>query len=110
MTPRLIVDDSTGADPEFAAELAGALRADGFDVELRKPNPGAFFDTSVHFVADGIAVRVFDEIGRSTLDRLAHVIRGSERKRPQRKRFRAVPVFRHETSWALRFVDIFDDL
>jgi hypothetical protein len=106
--PKLIVDDTSGADPAFAAELAGTLRAEGFDVELRKPNPGAFFDTSVHFVADGVAVRVFDELDRATLDRVVHGIQESERRRPQRKRFRAVPVYRAETSRAIRFVDIFD--
>lgn len=105
---QLIVDNSNGSDAGFAAALAEGLRADGFEVELRAPRPAAIYDTGVHFVAEGVGVRVPDGVDRLTLDRVAAVIRIAVRARPERKRYRAVPIYRRETSQALRWVDIFD--
>ena len=108
-SPPLIVDNSSGADSAFAKHLQTQLEAEGFAVTLREPRPGAHFDTSVHFVADGVAVRVAEDVDRATLARIAGVVRASERARPQRKRFRAVPIYRRETSRVIAWVDIFDE-
>ncbi len=105
---RLVVDNRDGADPVFAAELTRALRGEGFEVEVREPNPGTMFDTTVHAVYSGVAVRAMDDLDRRTLDRVAQVIRESERRLPQRRRFRAVPIHRGEDGRALRWVDIFE--
>jgi len=105
---RVIVDNSRGADAAFAAGLEAALRSAGFDVELRPPAPSALFDTSVHFVVEGVAVRVPGELRRPELETIARAVRDAESRRSERRRYRAVPVYLGETSRVLEWVDIFD--
>ncbi|MGB0098604.1 MAG: hypothetical protein WBP81_39445 [Solirubrobacteraceae bacterium] len=61
---RVVVDNSKGAEAQFAANLRAALSAAGFEVEVREPSPQALYDTTVHFVVEGVSVRVPDELGR----------------------------------------------
>ena len=58
---RLLIDNSNGADARFASDLQAALTAAGFEVELREPSPRALYDTSVHFVVEGVAIRLQDD-------------------------------------------------
>ena len=103
---QIVVDNSQGADATFASELAGALRAAGYDVELRPPSPRALFDTSVHFVVEGVAVRVPADCGRQQLRAVERAIRDAESHRTQRRRYRAVPIYAGETQRVLEWVDI----
>jgi hypothetical protein len=105
---RLVVDNSNGSDPAFAADLARDLEGHGFEVELRRPRPGAMFDTAVHVVDEGVAVRVMDEADSAELAQVAAVTRSSESRRTGRKRYRSVPIYRGETRRVLRWVDVFD--
>jgi hypothetical protein len=105
---RVVVDNSKGSDPEFASDLRAGFDAAGFDVELRHPAPQALYDTTVHFVVEGVVVRVKDDVTRHELARLAEVVRDAEgRRRSARRRFRAVPIYRGETSEVLAWVDVF---
>jgi hypothetical protein len=106
--PRLVVDNSNGSDPAFAADLARDLEAHGFEVELRGPRPGAMFDTAVHVVDAGVAVRVMDDADGPQLAQVVAVTRDSEGRRTGRKRYRSVPIYRGETRRVLRWVDVFD--
>jgi hypothetical protein len=105
---RLIVDNSNGSDPAFAAELARDLEGHGFEVELRQPNPDARFDTLVHIVDEGVSVRVMDDADSADLAQVVQVTRDSESRRTGRKRYRSVPIYRGETRRVLRWVDVFD--
>jgi hypothetical protein len=105
----IVVDNTSGADPVFAATLAGALQARGFQVEVREPSPNALFDTAVHMVAEGIALRVTGAIPRPALDDVAAVVRESLRtRRSERQRVRSVPIYMGDTPRVLRWVDIFE--
>lgn len=104
-----MVDNSKGADAEFASSLEASLRGSGFDVELRRPSPSAFYDTSIHFVVEGVAIRVLDEPEPPKLAAIARAVREAESsRRSERRRARAVPVYRGETSHVLTWVDVFD--
>jgi|SRR5690242_4275436 hypothetical protein len=105
---RLIVDNSNGSDPGFAAELARDLEGHGFEVELRQPRPEAKFDTLVHIVDEGVSVRVMDDPDSTELAQVVQVTRDSESRRTGRKRYRSVPIYRGETRRVLRWVDVFD--
>lgn len=59
------MDNSKGAEPEFAAGLRDVLSAAGFEVELREPAPEARYDTRVHLVVEGVAIRVSEGPGRA---------------------------------------------
>jgi hypothetical protein len=54
----IVVDNSAGGDSDFAAHVARLLRARGLEVEVREPDPMAKFDTGVHLLTPGIAIRV----------------------------------------------------
>jgi hypothetical protein len=102
---RVIVDNSTGADHAFAARIAQELRADGFEAEVRDPDPDARFDTAIR-VTSGVAVRLCDAPDQATLARVAAAIRRSEEQRTiTRRRFRPVPIVQGEGRRALTWVD-----
>lgn len=103
-----MVDNSKGADAQFASQLERALRDAGFDVELRPPSPSALFDTSVHFVVEGVAVRVPADAQAEQLRAVSSAVRDVESQRTARQRFRSVPLYRGETSRVLAWVDVFD--
>lgn len=108
-TRDVVVDNRSGGDPAFAEELARDLRAGGFTVELRGPDPRALYDTFVHMVAEGVAVRVLSPADDATLSTLARIVRESEgRRRSVRRRFRSVPIYGGEGQRVLRWVDLFD--
>ena len=96
------------SEPEFAVDLGAALSAAGFDVELREPLPQARYDTSIHLVVEGVAIRVSERPGRPQISRIAATVRQVEaRRRNERGRYWAVPIYEGETSRVLEWVDIF---
>jgi hypothetical protein len=105
---RVIVDNSKGADAQFVSDLRAALSAADFEVKLREPSPQAMYDTSVHFVGEGVSVRVPEELGRHELEIVAAVVRDAEaRRRTERLRVRAVAIYQGETTRVLAWVDVF---
>jgi hypothetical protein len=103
---RIVVDNSQGGDAGFAADLARILQEAGHEVELRPPSPRALFDTAVHFVVDGVAVRVPVECSRDRLRTVEQAIRDAESHRNAHRRYRAVPIYAGETTRVLAWVDI----
>jgi LytR cell envelope-related transcriptional attenuator len=103
---RIIVDNSQGGDAGFAADVARTLQEAGYEVEVRPPSPRALFDTSVHFVVDGVAVRVPVECGRDQLRTVEQAIQDAESHRSEHRRYRAVPIYAGETARVLEWVDI----
>jgi hypothetical protein len=102
------VDNSNGAEAEFVAGLRAALSAAGFDVEVRDPSPQAIWDTSVHFVIEGVSVRVPSELSSGEIDTVAAAVREAEtHRRSERKRTRAVPIYEGESRRVLVWVDVF---
>ncbi len=79
----------------------------GFDVEVREPSPTALYDTAVHFVVEGVSVRVPEELGWHELQAVAAAVRDAEARRNERRRARAVPIYQGETSRVLAWVDVF---
>ncbi len=105
---RVIVDNSKGAEELFASNLCAALSAAGFEVELREPPPLSLYDTSVHFVVEGLSVRVPPELGRSELAIVAAAVRDAQaRRRSERQRVRAVAIYEGDSSRVLAWVDMF---
>lgn len=104
---QVVVDNSKGADRQFAADLRRGLSEAGFDVEARDPEPQSVFDTTVHFIVEGISVRVPETIGRDDLGTVVAAVRAAQARRGDRQRFRAVAVYRGETNHVLAWVDIF---
>jgi hypothetical protein len=106
---RVIVDNSAGGDRRFADDVAAALRGHGLDVEVRAPGPTAMFDTSVHLISTGIAIRVSERPDRATLTTIVDVIRAALLQRPSlRRRTRSVPVHLGDTARVLEWIDVFD--
>ena len=102
------MDNSKGAEPEFAAGLRDVLSAAGFEVELREPAPEARYDTRVHLVVEGVAIRVSKGPGRSEVSTTAAAVRQAEwRRRNVRGRYREVPIYEGETHHVLQWVDVF---
>jgi hypothetical protein len=105
---RIVIDNSNGADAQFASDLQAALSAAGFEVELREPSPRALYDTSVHFVVDGVAIRLQDDPRELDLAAIAKTVRETEARRPSgHRRFRDVPIYRGDSSRVLTWVDAF---
>jgi hypothetical protein len=105
----VIVDNSAGGDARFADDVAAALRAHGLDVDVRVPGPTAMFDTAVHLISTGIAIRVSDRPDRATLTTIEDVIRTALLQRPSlRRRTRSVPVHLGDTARVLEWIDVFD--
>jgi hypothetical protein len=106
---QVIVDNSAGGDGRFADDVAVALRAHGLDVEIRAPGPTAMFDTAVHLVSTGLAIRVSERPDRPTLAAIEDVVRTALLHRPSlRRRTRSVPVHLGETARVLEWIDVFD--
>jgi hypothetical protein len=106
---RILIDNSIGADAQFASDLQVALTAAGFEVELREPSPRALYDTSVHFVVEGVVIRLQDDPGQLDLAAIAKTVRETEARRPsEHRRFRDVPIYAGESSRVLTWVDVFD--
>jgi hypothetical protein len=104
-----VVDNSAGGDRDFAAEVARLLAARGFEVTTRAPDPSAMFDTAVHLVSPGLAIRVSHRPERATLDAIEHDVRAALLHRPsERRRTRSVPIHLAETARVLEWIDIFD--
>ena len=105
---RVIVDNSKGAEAQFVSNLGATLSAVGCEVELREPSPQAMYDTAVHFVVEGVSVRVPEELGRHELGIVAAAVRDAEaHRRTERQRVRAVAIYQGETSRVLAWVDVF---
>ena len=105
----MIVDNSAGGDARFADDVAAALRAHGLDGEVRVPGPTAMFDTAVHLISTGIAIRVSERPDRATLTTIKDVIRTALLERPSlRRRTRSVPVHLGDTARVLEWIDVFD--
>ena len=103
-----MLDNSKGADAQFVSELHKALSAAGFLVDVREPSPEAIYDTTVHFVVEGVSIRVPEDVGRDELQIVAAAVRDAEeRRRAERKRVRAVAIYEGETSRVLAWVDVF---
>jgi hypothetical protein len=103
-----VVDNRQGADARFASEIRRNLVAAGFEVEMRPPSSNALFDTSVHFVVEGVSVRVPDELSPEQLRAVERAVRAAESHRSERQRYRAVPIYLGDTSRVLAWVDVFE--
>ena len=105
---RIVVDNRKGADVRFAAALHETLSAAGFEVVARKPSRQTLYDTTVHFVVEGVSVRVPAEISRRELAIVAGAVRDAEAQRcGERQRSRDVAIYQGETSRVLAWVDVF---
>ncbi|MFP5380406.1 MAG: hypothetical protein ACLGHP_11810 [Vicinamibacteria bacterium] len=106
---RLVVDNSTGGDEQLAASVADGLRARGYAVEVRDPEPASMFDTAVHLVSTGIVLRVDERPARSELGDIREVVRGALLGHPSlRRRTRAVPLALGAGGQVLTWIDVFD--
>jgi hypothetical protein len=105
---QVIVDGSTGGEVDFANEVARGLRERGLEVEVRQPEPTSMFDTGVHLVAAGLAIRVPERPDAPTLATIEDVVRGAlMRRQSLRRRTRTVPVYLGESARALVWIDVF---
>ena len=103
------MDNSAGGDADFAAEVGRLLRARGFTVEMRAPSRKVLFDTSVHLVTAGLAIRVPEKPDRATLRAIEQDVRAALLHRPSvRRRTRSVPVHLGDTPRVLEWIDVFD--
>ena len=109
MPTEIVVDNTAGGDADFAAEVSRLLRARGFAVELRKPSRSAMFDTAVHQVTAGLAIRVPSRPDRDVLAAIESDVRAALLHRPsERRRTRSVPVHLGDTPRVLEWIDVFD--
>ncbi len=105
----LVVDNSTGGDPQLAASMTLGLRARGYAVELRAPEPASMYDTSVHLVSSGIVLRADERPPREEIGAIAAVVREALTSHPSvRRRTRAVPLTVGTGSQVLTWIDAFD--
>jgi hypothetical protein len=105
---RLVVDNSTGGDAQLAANVADGLRACGFDVALREPEPESMFDTAVHLVSTGIVLRVDERPPAAELGEISEVVRSALMRHPSpRRRTRAVPLALGASGQVLTWIDVF---
>ena len=103
------MDNSAGGDPDFAAEVARLLSGRGLTVEVRSAPREVRFDTGVHLVSAGIAIRVSRRPDRSLLSAIEEDVRAALLHRPsERRRTRSVPVHLADTARVLEWIDIFD--
>ena len=104
----VIVDGSAGGEADFADEVARGLRDRGLEVELRPPNAASMFDTGVHLVAAGLAIRVQERPDRATLEAIEEVVRGElQHHTSLRRRARTVPIHLGESLRVLAWIDVF---
>jgi hypothetical protein len=105
---RIVVDNSAGADSNFAAEVARRLAARGFEVDVVPPDPRTKFDTSVHLLSAGIAVRVPERPDRALLEAIEEDVRQALIRHPSpRRRSRSVPVHLGDSARVLEWIDVF---
>ncbi len=105
----LVVDNSTGGDEQLARSLADRLRARGYAVEIRDPEPERMFDTSVNLVTTGIVVRADERPHRAELSDITEVVRAALTSHPSmRRRTRAVPFTVGAGGRVLTWIDVFD--
>jgi hypothetical protein len=105
---QVIVDGRAGGERDFADVVARGLRDRGLEVEVRPPEPTSMFDTGVHFVAAGLAIRVPERPDRETLTAIEDVVRAALMRRASlRRRTRTVPVYLGESARALVWIDVF---
>ena len=105
----VVVDNSTGGDELLATSVADALRARGYAVELREPEPASMFDTSVHLVSTGIVLRVDERPPRAELGEISEAVRAALLRHPSlRRRTRAVPLAIGAGGQVLTWIDVFD--
>lgn len=103
-----MVDNSKGAEPQFVSSLQAVLAAAGFEVDVRQPAPNALYDTSVHFVVEGVSIRVPDGFPADRLPAVVSAVREAEHRRgSDRRRTRAVPIYQGDTRRVLAWVDVF---
>jgi hypothetical protein len=106
---QIVVDNTAGGDVPFADEVARGLGERGFEVESRRPNPRAKFDTSVNLLKAGLVIRVSERPDRVALDDIRVVVRAALQHRASlRRRTRSVPIHLGETPRVLEWVDVFD--
>jgi hypothetical protein len=106
---QVVVDNSAGGDAAFAAEVAQRLSARGLVVESRAANPRAKFDTGVHLLSTGLAIRVPRTPERTLLAAIEEDVRAALRHRPSdRRRARSVPVHLGEGARVLEWIDLFE--
>ncbi|MDP8910358.1 MAG: hypothetical protein M3N47_14860 [Chloroflexota bacterium] len=102
----VIVDNSAGGDSRFASEVAEGLRASGLFVEVREPAPAAMFDTGIHLVSAGLALRLASRPDPSLLAIIEQVVRAALLDRPSlRRRTRSVPVHLGESARVFTWID-----
>ena len=106
---RVVVDNSAGGDTQLAADVARGLRERDLAVELRESDPAAMFDTAVHPVSAGLAIRLFERPDRSLLLAIEQSVRAALLQRPSlRRRTRSVPVHLGESGRVIEWIDVFD--
>jgi hypothetical protein len=67
------------------------------------------FDSGVHLITAGIAIRVSERPERAVLGAIEEVVRAALLHRPSlRRRTRSVPVRLGETERVLEWIDVFD--
>jgi hypothetical protein len=67
------------------------------------------FDTSVHLISTGLAIRVSERPDRDVLSAIEEVVRTALLHRPSlRRRTRSVPVHLGESVRVLEWIDVFD--
>jgi hypothetical protein len=104
----IVVDNSAGGDADLAAEVAGLLRARGLDVEMRGSSPRAKYDTSVHLLTTGLAIRVPNGTDRAVLTAIEEDVRAALLHRTSlRRRTRTVPVHLGEGARVIAWIDVF---
>jgi hypothetical protein len=104
----VVVDNSAGVDSAFAAEVADRLRQRGVNVRVRDPDPSAMFDTAVHMISAGLAIRVAERPDAELLTAIEDVVREGLVRHPiLRRRAREVPVYLGESARVLAWIDAF---
>jgi L-alanine-DL-glutamate epimerase-like enolase superfamily enzyme len=104
----IVVDGSAGGEAAFTEAVARGLRARGLEVEVRPPKGASMFDTAVHLVSSGIAIRVRERPDRATLDVIEQVVRAELQHRASlRRRTRTVPIHLGESARVLAWIDVF---
>jgi hypothetical protein len=104
----IVVDNSAGADVEFATEVARLLSARGLEVEMRRPNPRTKFESSVNLLSAGIVIRVPGTPDRALLAAIEEDVRAALLHRPSiRRRTRSVPVHVGESPRVIEWIDVF---
>ena len=109
MAAPIVVDGSAGGELAFTEAVADGLRARGLEVEVRPPKGGSMFDTAVHLVTAGLAIRVPSRPDQATLQAIEQDVRAALLHRPsERRRTRSVPVHLGDTPRVLEWIDVFD--